>query len=253
MEQNTNIRASFQDGSLESGKLPSIDFDGIISNEVEVLRGAIDRYQDIKDKPNQPLIDAQAEVVRLTRELNEAQVKLKGIEAQGSYLQQFEARVVAAERTLQTMVDRYKSRVVESIVVDWFGHSLAWNKLSQERRSDIELHRRVTDLLKFRISVSSPSLFDANKVSAAAKAAGERLKQLAINQAINEGKVGPDLARVKADAERAASNLEHDLLLRARNSEQQLESQLIRRADNAGQLLCDLVAHIQADKSAGDK
>jgi hypothetical protein len=246
MEQNTNtVRPAFTE--RESGKLPSIDFDGIISAEVESLRCAIDRYQGLRGTPNQPLLDAQSDVARLTRELNEAQRKLKEIESQGSYLQQFEARVVAAERVLQTMVDRYKSRVIESIVVEWFGHALAWNKLSQERRSDIELHKKVTDLRKFSISVNQSSVFDANKASADAKAAGERLKQLAFSQAIAEGKVGADLARVKADAERAASNLEHDLLLRARNSEHQLESQLIRRADDAGQLLCDLVAKIEAE------
>ena len=71
-----------------------------------------------------------------------------------------------------------------------------------------------------------------------------------IARAAYAGISGADLVRVKADADKAAVNLEHDMINRAKDASQRLEADLLRRAIDAGDKLEALAAYIQADAAS---
>ena len=169
------VRPSFQDGSLNQA-LPEIDFASVISDELTTLKAGLERYDAVKGTPNQPLLDARAELARLHAELRQAEAKLKELEQQGSFLQQFENQVLTAESRLRGFLDRYKNRVVESIIVQWFGRKVPWHKLSAERRSELEQHHRVHELRKFIVSSpAQPSVIETDVIIRNAKSCGRQI------------------------------------------------------------------------------
>jgi len=88
-------------------------------------------------------------VVLLEAQLNEARAKLKDLEAQGSWLDRFNAAVHVAERQLEVLRGNYERRVIDELLKERFGQAVNIAALSKYTRREIRLHIRITNLQKF--------------------------------------------------------------------------------------------------------
>jgi hypothetical protein len=126
-----------------------IDFEARIDSELAALNQAVDSYTNDNGKTQAALTDARQEVNRIVIELENAKRKLQELEQAGSSLQKYEASVLNAEGQFEKIVALYTAKVHADIVRGWFGQDIALHAISKDRKADLKLHRRVTDLRKF--------------------------------------------------------------------------------------------------------
>jgi hypothetical protein len=127
----------------------AIDFQTRIDSELAALNQAVDGYNNDGGKTQAALINARQEVNRIAIELENAKRKLQELEQAGSALQKYEASVLNAEGQFEKIVGLYTAKVHADIVRGWFGQDIALHAISKDRKADLKLHKRVTDLRKF--------------------------------------------------------------------------------------------------------
>jgi hypothetical protein len=126
-----------------------IDFQTRIDSELAALNQAVDGYNNDGGKTQAALINARQEVNRIAIELENAKRKLQELEQAGSALQKYEASVLNAEGQFEKIVGLYTAKVHADIVRGWFGQDIALHAISKDRKADLKLHKRVTDLRRF--------------------------------------------------------------------------------------------------------
>jgi hypothetical protein len=126
-----------------------IDFQTRIDSELAALNQAVDGYNNDGGKTQAALINARQEVNPIAIELENAKRKLQELEQAGSALQKYEASVLNAEGQFEKIVGLYTAKVHADIVRGWFGQDIALHAISKDRKADLKLHKRVTDLRKF--------------------------------------------------------------------------------------------------------
>jgi regulator of replication initiation timing len=126
-----------------------IDFQTRIDSELAALNQAVEAYNNDNGKTQTALINARQEVNRLAIELENAKRKLQELEQAGSAIQKYEASVSNAEGQFEKIVGLYTAKVHAEVVRGWFGQDIGLHAISKERKNDLKLHKRVTDLRKF--------------------------------------------------------------------------------------------------------
>ena len=126
-----------------------VDFEARINSELAALNQAVDEYANDGGKTQAALINARQEVNRLAIELENAKRKLQELERAGSSIQKCEASVSNAEGQFEKIVGLYTAKVHADIVRGWFGQDIPLHAITKDRKADLKLNKRVTDLRKF--------------------------------------------------------------------------------------------------------
>jgi hypothetical protein len=134
--------------------LESIDYQARISAELEALNAAVDAFQNDKDengqsKTEQAILAAGQEVNRIKGELFAAEQKLSQVVAAGSAVDKYNAGLIRVESGFTKLVQLYTQKVSENVVAGWFGQKVSLQALSPDRKKEVKLHKRITDLAKF--------------------------------------------------------------------------------------------------------
>jgi hypothetical protein len=169
------LSAHLTQGPVEP--MPQIDFQEQLRVATHALQSAVETYLEKKGTPNLPLIDARNEVTRLTAELEAAKIKLASIEAKGTHLDQLNAAVIASERSVTFVIDRFSRYVTEDLMFSKFGRLVAFQALSPASKDEIKFHARLHDLLGFRVFGDNRT--DEASVLRRADAVYEKLESLA--------------------------------------------------------------------------
>jgi hypothetical protein len=146
---NPNPSAFAPNVNPQTSQTVETDFPARIDSELATLTQAVEAHNNDNGKTQTALINARQEVNRIAVELENAKRKLQELEQAGSALQKYEASVSTAEGQFEKIVGLYTARVHADIVRGWFGQDIALHAISNDRKADLKLHKRVTDLRKF--------------------------------------------------------------------------------------------------------
>jgi chromosome segregation ATPase len=176
----------------------SIDFVQRIDANLADLNKAVTEFENDGGKTEKAIIDARHEVARLMAELNAAEQRLHALENAGSALQKYDAAVSKSEGQLQKLVELYTQRVHEEILEGWFGRKVPTHAISEDRKADLRLHKRVADLQKFK-HVSQTYQVDRRYLSGDSNQPGRVVSSGPIVQDVNKrvDTIGQKLADLK--------------------------------------------------------
>lgn len=151
--QQVNTRPTATNESLVRTRteIPQIDFIAEASTAISNLETAVETYQENEDKPNMELLNARAEVNRLSAELSAAEAKLALEQQRGSFLDRLNASVLVAENRVESLRNHYQRLVTDQILRERFGQSVPTHAIGRDTRRELSLHIRITSLQKFRI------------------------------------------------------------------------------------------------------
>jgi hypothetical protein len=127
-----------------------IDFQARIDSELAALNQAVEAYTNDNGKTEQAIVDAKREVSRIMAELNAAQQRLKDLENAGSSLDQYNAALEKTEGQFTKIAGLYLEQVQSEIIRGWFQRDVDVRSISNERKNDLKLHKRVVDLQGFK-------------------------------------------------------------------------------------------------------
>jgi seryl-tRNA synthetase len=127
-----------------------IDFQARIDSELAALNQAVETYTNDSGKTEQAIVDAKREVSRIMAELNAAQQRLKDLENAGSSLDKYNAALEKAEGQFTKIAGLYVEQVQSEIIRGWFQRDVDVRSISNERKNDLKLHKRIVDLQGFK-------------------------------------------------------------------------------------------------------
>jgi hypothetical protein len=127
-----------------------IDFQARIDSELAALNQAVEAYNNDNGKTEQAIVDAKRSVSRIMAELNAAQQRLKDLENAGSALDKYNAALEKTEGQFTKIAGLYVEQVQSEIICGWFQRDVDIRSISNERKNDLKLHKRIADLQGFK-------------------------------------------------------------------------------------------------------
>jgi hypothetical protein len=130
-------------------EVDKIDFTGRINEALNALNQAANDFENDNGKTAKQILDARLQVNRIMSELQEAEQRLKALQAAGSELDKYAGSVSVVEGSYQRLVDLLTSKTETEILTQWYGHAVSRQAISRERRNDLKLHKKIQDLRQF--------------------------------------------------------------------------------------------------------
>jgi hypothetical protein len=159
-EVNTRPAGPNDHLTRDNSEQPKIDFAARIDSVLTALNDGVVAYQEDNGKVEKAKTDAQNEVFRLQAELEKAEKHLQTLISLGTAEDHYTRAVCNAERELQILTGYYTQEVEAEIIRGWYGQDVARHALGAERKSELKLHKRVSDLKRFNhVPIASSQMF----------------------------------------------------------------------------------------------